>query len=108
MIANVDGKDSYVRIQVPTNAGALEPRQAAAVVDRLTLSPPVTWRSPAWTWVLLTEVPDGLGLGGHANTNDMLVAAARTQVGLPRCPRSGQATRLRTNSASFGDRCRYG
>jgi hypothetical protein len=32
--------------------------------------------------VLLTEVLGGLGLGGHANTNDMLVAAARTHVGL--------------------------
>jgi hypothetical protein len=30
VIANVDSEDSYVRIQGPTNAGALEPRQAAA------------------------------------------------------------------------------
>ena len=29
VIANVDSEDSYVRIQGPTNAGALEPRQAA-------------------------------------------------------------------------------
>ncbi|WP_370080336.1 hypothetical protein [Streptacidiphilus sp. MAP12-16] len=33
------------------------------------------------TWVLLTEaVPGGWGLGGHANTNDELVAAARKQI----------------------------
>jgi hypothetical protein len=30
VIANVDSENSYVRIQGPTNAGALEPRQAAA------------------------------------------------------------------------------
>ena len=33
------------------------------------------------TWVLLTEAPDGgWGLGGHANTNAELVAAARAQI----------------------------
>ena len=33
------------------------------------------------TWVLLTEAPDGgWGLGGHANTNEELVAAARAQI----------------------------
>ncbi len=33
------------------------------------------------TWVLLTEaVPGGWGLGGHANTNDELIAAARAQI----------------------------
>jgi hypothetical protein len=33
------------------------------------------------TWVLLTEAtPGGWGLGGHANTNDELVAAARKQI----------------------------
>jgi hypothetical protein len=32
-------------------------------------------------WVLLTEAPDGgWGLGGHANTNAELVAAARAQI----------------------------
>ncbi len=52
---------------------------------------------------LLTEALDGgWGLGGHTNTNDMLAAAARTQVGLPRCPaiQGSGATRLRANSAS--------
>jgi hypothetical protein len=33
------------------------------------------------TWVLLTEAPDGgWGLGGHANTNEELVSAARAQI----------------------------
>ena len=31
VIANVDSEDSYVRIQGPTNAGALELRQAAGI-----------------------------------------------------------------------------
>jgi phenylpyruvate tautomerase PptA (4-oxalocrotonate tautomerase family) len=36
---------------------------------------------PDRTWVLLTEAPDGgWGLGGHANTNDELIAAARAQI----------------------------
>jgi hypothetical protein len=50
VIANVDGEDSYVRIQVPTNAGALDHGKQLAVVDRLTPSPPtplVTRRLPA-------------------------------------------------------------
>ena len=33
------------------------------------------------TWVLLTEAaPGGWGLGGHANTNEELVLAARAQI----------------------------
>jgi hypothetical protein len=33
------------------------------------------------TWVLLTEAPEGgWGLGGHANTNEELVSAARAQI----------------------------
>jgi phenylpyruvate tautomerase PptA (4-oxalocrotonate tautomerase family) len=93
VIANVDGEDSYVRIQVPTSAGALDRGKQLAVVDRLTTIAADAAGDPALagrTWALHTEAPDGgWGLGGQANTNDMLVAAARTQVGLPRCPRSG-------------------
>jgi hypothetical protein len=50
VIANVDGEDNYVRIQVPTNAGALDGGKQLAVVDRQTPSPPtplVTRRLPA-------------------------------------------------------------
>ena len=36
VIATVDGGDSYVRIQVLTNAGALDRCKQLAVVDRLT------------------------------------------------------------------------
>jgi phenylpyruvate tautomerase PptA (4-oxalocrotonate tautomerase family) len=83
-LSNVDGDSTYVRVQVLTNAGALNRDQQLAVVARLTAivadaagDPSLTDR----TWVLLTEAPDGgWGLAGHANTNAELVAAARAQL----------------------------
>ena len=45
-----------------------------AIVARAAGDPTLTER----TWVLLTQAQDGgWGLGGHANTNAELVAAAR-------------------------------
>ncbi len=83
-LANVNGQTNYVRVQVLTNAGALDRGKQLAVVERLTAiiakaagDPGLTSR----TWVLLTEAPDGgWGLDGHANTNEELVAAARAQL----------------------------
>ncbi len=83
-LANVDGDSNYVRIQVLTNAGALDRRKQLAVVERLTNIAADAAGDPALisrTWVLLTEAPDGgWGLAGHANTNQELVAAARAQI----------------------------
>ena len=83
-LSNVDGDGSYVRIQVLTNAGALDRGQQLAVVERLTSIAADAAGDPALaarTWVLLTEAPDGgWGLAGHANTNEELVAAARAQI----------------------------
>ena len=83
-LSNVDGDTSYVRIQVLTNAGALDRRKQLAVVERLTNIAAEAADDPALasrTWVLLTEAPDGgWGLSGHANTNSELVAAARAQI----------------------------
>ena len=83
-ISNVDGETNYVRIQVLTNAGALDRAKQLAVVQRLTDIAAQAAGDPTLvsrTWVLLTEAPDGgWGLGGHANTNDELVAAARAQI----------------------------
>jgi phenylpyruvate tautomerase PptA (4-oxalocrotonate tautomerase family) len=83
-LSNVDGDSNYVRIQVLTNAGALDRDKQLAVVKQLTgiaadaAGDPAL---PARTWVLLTEAPDGgWGLHGHAHTNDELVAAAREQI----------------------------
>ena len=83
-LANVDGESNYVRIQVLTNAGALDRGKQLAVVERLTAIAADAAGDPGLTdrtWVLLTEAPDGgWGLAGHANTNEELVAAARAQL----------------------------
>jgi phenylpyruvate tautomerase PptA (4-oxalocrotonate tautomerase family) len=83
-LSNVDGDSSYVRIQVLTNAGALDRGKQLAVVERLTRIAADAAGDPALTsrtWVLLTEAPDGgWGLNGHANTNEELVLAARQQI----------------------------
>jgi phenylpyruvate tautomerase PptA (4-oxalocrotonate tautomerase family) len=83
-LSNVDGEDTYVRIQVLTNSGALDRSKQLAVVERLTAIAADAAGDPALvgrTWVLLTEAPDGgWGLAGHANTNEELVAAARAQI----------------------------
>jgi phenylpyruvate tautomerase PptA (4-oxalocrotonate tautomerase family) len=83
-LANVDGDGNYVRVQVLTNAGALDRDKQIAVVRRLTDlvakaagDPSLTER----TWVLLTEAAaGGWGLWGQAHTNDELVAAARAEI----------------------------
>jgi phenylpyruvate tautomerase PptA (4-oxalocrotonate tautomerase family) len=83
-LSNVDGDGNYVRIQVLTNAGALDRGKQLAVVERLTSIAADAAGDPGLasrTWVLLTEAPDGgWGLSGHANTNEELVAAARAQL----------------------------
>jgi phenylpyruvate tautomerase PptA (4-oxalocrotonate tautomerase family) len=83
-VANVDGDSNYVRVQVLTNAGALDRAKQLAVVGQLTDIIAAAAGDPALagrTWVLLTEAPEGgWGLAGHANTNAELVSAARAQI----------------------------
>ena len=83
-LSNVDGDANYVRIQVLTNAGALDRNKQLAVVEQLTRIAADAAGDPrlvSRTWVLLTEAPEGgWGLDGHANTNQELVAAARAQI----------------------------
>jgi phenylpyruvate tautomerase PptA (4-oxalocrotonate tautomerase family) len=83
-LSNVDGQDNYVRIQVLTNAGALDRAKQLTVVEQLTAiaaSAAGDTSLAGRTWVLLTEAPDGgWGLAGHANTNEELIAAARAQI----------------------------
>ena len=83
-LANVNGDSNYVRVQVLTPTGALDRDKQIAVVSQFTSMVADAAHDPALaerTWVLLTEaVPGGWGLGGHANTNDELVAAARKQI----------------------------
>jgi phenylpyruvate tautomerase PptA (4-oxalocrotonate tautomerase family) len=83
-ISNVNGDSSYVRVQVLTNAGALDRDKQLAVVSQFAELIAAAAEDPTLldrTWVLLTEaVQGGWGLSGHANTNDELVAAARAQI----------------------------
>ena len=85
VLSNVDGDSSYVRVQVLTNAGALDRTKQLAVVEQLTNVIASAAGDPSLkerTWVLLTQAPDGgWGLAGHANTNDELVALARAEIG---------------------------
>src|SRR6266567_2429521 len=80
-LANVDGDSTYVRLQVLTNAGALEREKQIAVVRTLTDLVAAAAGDPSLTkrtWVLLTEAPEGGW--GHAHTNEELVAAARAEI----------------------------
>jgi phenylpyruvate tautomerase PptA (4-oxalocrotonate tautomerase family) len=83
-IANVDGDDAYVRVQVLTNAGALDCEKQIAAVSELTDLVAAAANDPGLktrTWVLLTEAtPGGWGLLGHAHTNDELIGAARAEI----------------------------
>ena len=83
-LANVNGDSTYVRVQVLTNAGALDRGKQLQVVREFTDIIAAAAGDPGLadrTWVLITEAPDGgWGLGGHANTNAELIAAARAQL----------------------------
>ena len=83
-LANVDGDSAHVRVQVLTNAGALDRDKQLAVVAQLTSIVAAAAGDPSLagrTWVLLTEAPDGgWGLAGHANTNQELVQLARAEL----------------------------
>ena len=95
-LSNVDGDSGYVRVQVLTNAAALNREQQLAVVEQFTAimtdaagDPTLTDR----TWVLLSEAPDGgWGIAGHANTNAELVDAARAQIAALSAKESGDTT----------------
>jgi phenylpyruvate tautomerase PptA (4-oxalocrotonate tautomerase family) len=83
-LSNVDGESSYVRVQVLTNAGALDRDKQLAVVEQFTDLVVQAAGDPEHAkrvWVLLTEAVDGgWGLWGHAHTNAELVDAARAQI----------------------------
>jgi phenylpyruvate tautomerase PptA (4-oxalocrotonate tautomerase family) len=83
-ISNVDGDSDRVRVQVLTNAGALDRDKQLAVVSQFTALVAQAAGDdslPGRTWVLITEaIPGGWGLAGHASTNDELVQAARAQI----------------------------
>jgi phenylpyruvate tautomerase PptA (4-oxalocrotonate tautomerase family) len=83
-LSNVDGEGSYVRVQVLTNAGALDRDKQLAVVRQLTdvvAAATGDATQAERTWVLLTEASEGgWGLWGHAHLNAELVDAARAEI----------------------------
>ena len=83
-ISNVVGEGNYVRVQVLTNAGALNRDQQLAVVAKFTEIVAAAAGDESLrdrTWVLLTEAYDGgWGLWGRAHTNEELVGAARAEI----------------------------
>ena len=83
-LANVEGGGNYVRVQVLTNAGALDREKQLSVVRQFTDLVAAAAGDPSLagrTWVLLTEaVEGGWGLAGHASTNAELVDGARAQI----------------------------
>lgn len=80
-MANVDGDENYVRVQVLTNKGALDREKRLAVVEQLTHLVAAAAGDDSLknrTWILLTEAEEGgWGLWGHAHTNEEIVTAAR-------------------------------
>jgi len=83
-LSNVEGQSDYVRVQVLTNAGALDRNKQLAVVQQFTDLVAAAAGDSSLTgriWVLLTEaVEGGWGLAGHAHTNAELIDAARAQI----------------------------
>jgi phenylpyruvate tautomerase PptA (4-oxalocrotonate tautomerase family) len=83
-LSNVNGDSNYVRVQVLTNAGALDRDKQLAVVRQFTDLVAAAAGDASLsnrTWVLLTEaVEGGWGLAGHANTNAELIETARTKI----------------------------
>ena len=56
-MANVDGDQNYVRIQVLTNAGALDREKQIALVSQLPTWSQRPRRIPHWTALHLCEAP---------------------------------------------------
>jgi phenylpyruvate tautomerase PptA (4-oxalocrotonate tautomerase family) len=83
-ISDVNAGSEHIRVQVLTNAGALDRDKQLAVVEQLTALVAEAAGDPGFarkTWVLITEAaPGGWGLWGHAHTNDELVVAARAEI----------------------------
>jgi phenylpyruvate tautomerase PptA (4-oxalocrotonate tautomerase family) len=83
-ISNVAGESDYVRVQVLTPVGVLDRDKQLGVVKELTDIVANAAGDPSLrerTWVLLSESPEGgWGIGGHANTNGDIAAAARAEL----------------------------
>jgi phenylpyruvate tautomerase PptA (4-oxalocrotonate tautomerase family) len=83
--ATAGGGSDHVRVQVTTNAGALDRDQQLGVVKDITALVAAAAGDPSLTertWVALGEaVPGGWGIAGHAYTNDEIVQHVRSLLG---------------------------
>jgi phenylpyruvate tautomerase PptA (4-oxalocrotonate tautomerase family) len=83
-LSTAAGDNDYVRVQVLTPAGALNRDKQIGVVKELTEIVAAAAGDPtlaARTWVLITEAPNGgWGIGGHANTSQDIIDAARREL----------------------------
>ncbi|MFG1646647.1 4-oxalocrotonate tautomerase family protein [Amycolatopsis sp. NPDC049252] len=84
-LSDAGGGGDHVRVQVTTNAGALDREQQLGVVKDVTAQIAAAAGDPGLaerTWVALTEaVPGGWGIGGHAYTNEEIVRHVRSLLG---------------------------
>ncbi len=80
-VSNVDGENSYVRVQIVTPVGVFGREQQLGVVKELTEIVASAAGDPTLaerTWVVITESPDGgWGIGGRAFTRAEIGDAAR-------------------------------
>lgn len=79
------GGNDHIRVQVTTNAGALNREQQLGLVkeiSELVARAAGDLSLAERTWVALTEaVPGGWGIGGHAYTNEEIVQHVRELLG---------------------------
>jgi phenylpyruvate tautomerase PptA (4-oxalocrotonate tautomerase family) len=79
------GNSHSVRVQVTTNAGALDREQQLGLVKDITALVATAAGDPTLaerTWVALAEaVPGGWGIAGHAYTNEEIVTHVRELLG---------------------------
>ncbi len=83
-LANAQGDNNYVRVQILTPIGVLDREKKLGVTKEMTEiiaaaagDPTLTER----TWVLITEAPDGgWGIDGHAYTSAEIAEAARREL----------------------------
>jgi len=83
-IANAAGASNSIRVQVLTPVNVLDRDKQLGVVKELTEIVATAAGDPSYTgrtWVLIAESPEGgWGIGGHANTNADIAAAARAEL----------------------------
>ena len=83
--STASGDSTHVRVQVTTNAGALDREEQLGIVKDFTALIAKAAGDPTLeerTWVSLTEaVPGGWGIAGHAYTNEEIVLHVRKLLG---------------------------